>query len=348
MPDLACVFVSSTTADLGSYRLAVRNKLMQLEVHPVVQDDWPPDYRTIVEMLRDRISKCDAVICVIGRAYGCEPKSRPDDQPRRSYTQLEYDLARELNKPLYVFVAGADCPFDGSLDEPEEIALLQRDHINRVTSGDGIWQQFNSVEELTAKVAVIRFRHVGHRVRRTVGYIVTASVLAFAFWLLHIAFGFGPPWPDPPPLCAIISTITVAAALLTMRVIYQQPGAAWMCNSKLMASLWMAAMVAVPLIGLCGTLFFCHPAGDRRHWTAGGYILRPEIAAILKPGPSPPHDPTATVQGLLEDVGYDTLRIWEPWTVYSVRLASLFFWIASVAVLTWLVVLLGCKGVMPK
>ena len=69
MSEITTVFVSATTRDLGTCRQAVRDVLLGLGVHPVVQDDFSPDYRAIVEILRKKISECDAVICQIGRAH---------------------------------------------------------------------------------------------------------------------------------------------------------------------------------------------------------------------------------------------------------------------------------------
>ena len=56
-----------TSRDLGSYRKAVADVLRPLDVHAVIQDDFPPDYRSVVGMLRDRIEPCDAIICLVGR-----------------------------------------------------------------------------------------------------------------------------------------------------------------------------------------------------------------------------------------------------------------------------------------
>jgi WD40 repeat protein len=152
------VFVSAATAELGSYRLAVRDKLLKLGVHPIVQDDFPPDYRSVVDMLRKRIGPCDAVICLIGQCYGSEPSQRADVEPRRSYTQLEYDIAIELSKPVFTFLATADCPPDKPLDgRQQELKPLQDEYVARIKGGDQLWYEFASCEKLVEQVAVIRF-----------------------------------------------------------------------------------------------------------------------------------------------------------------------------------------------
>ena len=105
--------------------------LLKQGVHPIVQDDFPPDYRNVSAMLQNIIASCDAVVCLVGFYYGAEPKNRPDDQPRRSYTQLEYDIALALHKPVYMFVVTDDCQDELSkpptwlirASDPEELQL---------------------------------------------------------------------------------------------------------------------------------------------------------------------------------------------------------------------------------
>lgn len=92
--------MSSTTKDLGDFRRAVADVLLAAEILPRVQEYLLPDHRKLVTVLRDVVSGCDAVICLVGTTFGAA------GQPgaRRSYTQIEYDVAHELGKPIYVFL----------------------------------------------------------------------------------------------------------------------------------------------------------------------------------------------------------------------------------------------------
>lgn len=72
------VFVSSTSRDLESYRRAVSEALLTAEILPVSQDFFPPDYREISQLLRDKIRRCDAVICLVGFVYGAAPPQLAD------------------------------------------------------------------------------------------------------------------------------------------------------------------------------------------------------------------------------------------------------------------------------
>jgi serine/threonine-protein kinase len=157
MSDVAQVFVSATSRDLASYRRAATEVLLKLDAHPVVQDHFGPDYRSVADLLRERIGPCDAVICLVGPCYGHEPVNRSADQPRRSYTQLEYDIAVELGKPIFVFVATEDCPLDNPVNEPDELRGLQLEHLKRIAASDRIRMAFRSRDHLTDQVRLMRF-----------------------------------------------------------------------------------------------------------------------------------------------------------------------------------------------
>ena len=79
-------------------------------------------------MLRDLIGRCDAVIHLAGFSYGTEPPQRPSGQRRRSYTQIEYDVARELKKPLYLFLAAENYESDKPCTQSDEEKELQLTH----------------------------------------------------------------------------------------------------------------------------------------------------------------------------------------------------------------------------
>jgi hypothetical protein len=151
------LFVSATSKGLREYREEAGRALRQKGIFAVIQEEFPPDYRAIRAMLKEKIDACDGVICLIGPFYGFEPKERRPEDPRRSYTQLEFFTAQELGKPIYRFFA-EDCPEFASVEpEPQELVQLQRDFINYVRGKDEIFDQFsdkNSLRDLVLRIAV--------------------------------------------------------------------------------------------------------------------------------------------------------------------------------------------------
>ncbi|MGB9006559.1 MAG: DUF4062 domain-containing protein, partial [Candidatus Aminicenantales bacterium] len=151
------IFVSATTKGLKGYREETDRVLGQKGILAVIQEEFDTDYRTIRTVLKEKITDCDGVICLIGPFYGIEPKNRPKDEPRRSYTQLEFFIARELDKPVYRFIA-KDCAEFASVEaEPSDIARLQQEFISQAKKGDEPYYEFHDkagLRELVLRIAV--------------------------------------------------------------------------------------------------------------------------------------------------------------------------------------------------
>ena len=77
------VFISAVTRELGSVRKLVKKGLEDNDYHAVEQDNFPPDYRDLVDKLREQIASCDAVVHVANRCYGAEPSQRPPRKGRK-------------------------------------------------------------------------------------------------------------------------------------------------------------------------------------------------------------------------------------------------------------------------
>lgn len=146
------VFVSATSSDLRTCRQLVKEALLTLGCVPVEQTNFPPDHRTVREMLRAKIAASDAVIHIAGICFGAEPLTRGPKEPRRSYTQLEFDLARELRKPLYVFVCSEDFAYDPHPAEDELHRELQLAHRAALGTTETLRTKVTSRDELALRV----------------------------------------------------------------------------------------------------------------------------------------------------------------------------------------------------
>ena len=119
------VFISAVSRELGTVRQLVKKVLEDSGYHVVEQATFPLDYRDVVDKLRLLLASCDAVIHIAGQCFGAEPHQQPEGKTRHSYTQLEYALARELGKPVYVFITDDAFPTDPHAAEDEEHRRLQ-------------------------------------------------------------------------------------------------------------------------------------------------------------------------------------------------------------------------------
>lgn len=195
MPTRPEIFISAASRDLKSCRQLVRDALLTLGCVPVAQDHFPPAAGAVRDVLRAKIAGCQAVIHLAGECYGFEPQERAPTDPRRSYTQLEYDIARELKKPLYTFLCAPDFPYDAHEPEPEELRLLQDAHRAALAAGDHLYLPVKDSQELNLRVRELQSRveqlsaHL-HRTRSWLARGVAAGLVALALiggalWFEH-------------------------------------------------------------------------------------------------------------------------------------------------------------------
>lgn len=192
------VFISAASGDLRTSRKVAREALLTIGCVPVEQATFPPEATTVREMLRERLRKCDAVIHIAGRCYGSEPKEVDGGARRRSYTQLEYDIARELRKPVYVFVCGEGYQFDNHVEERPELRRLQQAHRAALAAGDDKYETLESPVELERRVLALQTRveQLSRGLRRTrlwlagisAAAVVAVAALTFGTYMIVSSF----------------------------------------------------------------------------------------------------------------------------------------------------------------
>lgn len=138
------IFVSRTTAGLKDLAERVAEILRQWGIEPIIQTGFYPSTRDVKGMLAEHLQHCDAVICLIGTAYGSgphDPITKAEQSvhglkdPRTkdrlfSYTQLELLIARDLGRPIYTFFIEGDALPTAFAPEPPELAQRQQTFIN--------------------------------------------------------------------------------------------------------------------------------------------------------------------------------------------------------------------------
>ncbi len=153
------VFISAASDDLRSARHVVKEALLSLGCHPIVQEHFEPDYRTVEDMIRARIEGCHAVVHLIGKRYGGEPSpnSLPEGAPRRSWTQMEYHFAKALGVRLYLFVCDDQYPYDQqATPEPDDEIELQEAYRTSILEGAQLYTIIKTPEELALRISEMR------------------------------------------------------------------------------------------------------------------------------------------------------------------------------------------------
>ena len=92
------VFVSSTYRDLIDERKAVIHALLELDCIPAGMELFPAADEDAWTLIREVIDDCDYYILIIAGKYGSM------NHEGVSYTEMEFDYAINMNKPIIVFL----------------------------------------------------------------------------------------------------------------------------------------------------------------------------------------------------------------------------------------------------
>jgi Domain of unknown function (DUF4062) len=149
------VMVSSTFSDLKQHRAALMRAIEAQGLHTVAMehDAALPDGTVIDSSLR-KVRDATAYIGVISHKYGQIPDSAEMNPNGLSLTELEFREARDLSRPILIFIMGEDHdvkPADVERD-PDKAAKLEafREEVKRAAADSRVqrvYKEFNSLHE---------------------------------------------------------------------------------------------------------------------------------------------------------------------------------------------------------
>jgi len=99
-PIIHTVFVSSTYEDLREERGEVQKALLKLDAFPVGMELFPSADEDTWDFIKSKILDSDYYLVIVAGRYGSEASDG------MSFTEKEYDYAREVKKPVIAFVHG--------------------------------------------------------------------------------------------------------------------------------------------------------------------------------------------------------------------------------------------------
>jgi hypothetical protein len=94
------VFVSSTYEDLRQERAAVQKALLQLHCMPIGMELFGSADEETWDFIKRRIENCDYYVVIVADKYGSIAADG------LSFTEKEYEYAREIKKPVLAFIHG--------------------------------------------------------------------------------------------------------------------------------------------------------------------------------------------------------------------------------------------------
>ncbi|MEO8352156.1 MAG: hypothetical protein ABI680_10540 [Chthoniobacteraceae bacterium] len=219
MADAPHIFVSGGTEDLRSACAAVQAVIVAEGGHPLTHEQKGHDTAAFCAPMIEMLGKIDFVIHLVGRNYGGEPETRLPGEPRRSFSQLEYDFCTLHKRKICVVICGDRFPYDLTMPEEMEKQRLQEVHRKFLQSGNRKYQVVGSLGDLercvrrlvhnpdsVEKIAPVTKRSISPWWFGTAAAIVFgASVLMARRWFHHhgswpaVRTELTAPMADAPP-----------------------------------------------------------------------------------------------------------------------------------------------------
>ena len=144
------IFISSTYEDLKEERqvamwVALENDLIPVgmeQFHAAPVEQW--------EIITKMMDECDFYLLIVGGCYGSIEES-----VGISYTEKEYNYAKEQNIPVYALIRNPDGITEAKMDREERWPKQERlkNFRNRIMNGGNTVDFYNNIENLRYKLS---------------------------------------------------------------------------------------------------------------------------------------------------------------------------------------------------
>jgi Domain of unknown function (DUF4062) len=158
------IYLSSTLNDLREERDAARDVLAHHGYG--VKDSYQASEQDLIGSCLDDVSQCAVYVCIVGMRYGYRPAHTIANPQDKSITELEFEQARRLNLPRFVFmksdaVAYKKDQHDGLTHENESGARITTFRTWLGTESEIRATQFQDIQQLREKLlaAILGYEH---------------------------------------------------------------------------------------------------------------------------------------------------------------------------------------------
>ncbi len=152
------VMVSSTFTDLEAHRAALIKALQGQDFFALAMENDSAKLADVIESSLQMVRKGAAYIGILTHKYGQIPEDRERNPKGLSITELEFDEAQRLNRPILLFLMSDDHdvkPKDIELDLTKRHKLTAFKNRAKNVSADSkvhrVYTTFNSLEDFRAK-----------------------------------------------------------------------------------------------------------------------------------------------------------------------------------------------------
>ena len=152
------VMVSSTFVDLEEHRQALIKALKGNGLTDAAMENDSARPVDVIDSSLQKVAESSAYVAIIGKRYGQVPKSATRNPKGLSITELEYDKAVELGRPILLFLMGKDHLVHEDHVESKAAnkkklkAFIERAKTHQCSEVHRVYAQFNSLDEFKDRV----------------------------------------------------------------------------------------------------------------------------------------------------------------------------------------------------
>lgn len=151
--------LSSTFTDLEQHRQKAKLAIEKFGFHAVGMESGGAQAADVIDVSLRYVRASAAYVGIITKKYGQIPDD-PDRNPgERSITELEFDEAMRLGRPILLFIMADDhkvLEADIELDQARRAKLAEFKERAKLMRNDGrverVWESFNSLEDFAERV----------------------------------------------------------------------------------------------------------------------------------------------------------------------------------------------------
>ncbi|MEZ5387331.1 MAG: DUF4062 domain-containing protein [Prosthecobacter sp.] len=152
------VMVSSTFKDLEEHRQALIKALKSNGLTDAAMENDSARLVDVIDSSLQKVADSSAYVAIIGKRYGQVPKCAKRNPKGVSITELEFDKAIELGRPILLFVMGKDHLVHEDHVESKAVnkkklkAFIERAKTHECSEVHRVYAQFNSLDEFKERV----------------------------------------------------------------------------------------------------------------------------------------------------------------------------------------------------
>ena len=155
------IMVSSTFTDLEAHRREVIDAIHRFGFHAnAMEYSGARGDADVIDTSLRMVRESVAYLCVIGHKYGQTPLDAGRNPKALSITELEFNEARRLGRPILLFLMADDHPVPKATSEPDskkrmklEAFRKQARRVDRRTD-ERVYETFASKDEFAKKAAI--------------------------------------------------------------------------------------------------------------------------------------------------------------------------------------------------